>query len=48
MENLCNRCDEYLCEDGTDVKVFTSDLREIDVCHTCQRPDDILISSDDS
>ena len=48
MDNLCNRCDEFLCEDGTDAKVLTSDLREIDVCHMCQRPDDIVISSHDS
>ena len=48
MDDLCGRCDEYLCEDGTDAKVMTSDLIVIDVCHTCQRSDDNLILSDES
>ena len=46
MANLCKRCDEYLCDDGTDVKVMTSDLEVIDVCDMCQRPDDV--TCDDS
>jgi len=46
MENLCKRCGEALCEDGTDVKVMTSDLEVIVVCDMCQRPDDV--TCDDS